>query len=172
MLRLLSLVLALLGAALIAGAVGVTAVIVLGVAWCLFEFSGRYIDPSVPTPSVLWRVWLTPTSFIDTEDLHMRISTEQKIKVTIAPKTAAGNDAPIDGAVAFSVDDDSVARIERIDDTSAYIVGVAPGAVLVRASFDADLGEGVREIVATGALEVAAAEAETAEIVFGEPEPQ
>jgi len=102
----------------------------------------------------------------------MRINTEQKVKVSVAPKTAGGHDAPIDGAVQFTSDNESVARIEVIDDTSAYVVAAGTGAALISASFDADLGEGNRSITATGALEVVAAEAETAEIVFGEAEQQ
>ena len=37
----------------------------------------------------------------------------------------------------------------------------------IAAVFDADLGEGVRSVTASGALEVVAAEAVTGDIVFG-----
>jgi len=101
-----------------------------------------------------------------------RITNEQKVKISVAPKTAAGNPAPIDGDVEFASDNPDVAVVERIDATSAYVLAVGAGAALISASFDADMGEGVRAVTATGALEVVAAEAETAEITFGEPELQ
>ena len=118
------------------------------------------------------RFWTGPQSFIEGDNLVARINTEQKVKVTVAPKTAGGHDAPIDGAVSFTSHNESVASIEVIDDLSAFVVGVGVGAALITATFDADMDEGEnREITATGAIEVVAAEAETAEVVFGEPEP-
>jgi hypothetical protein len=123
-------------------------------------------------PRARLRFWTGPQSFIEGDKLVARISTEQKVKVTVAPKTAGGHDAPIDGGVSFISDNPDVAVIEVIDTLSAYVLAVAPGAALITAEFDADLGEGVRAITATGALEVVAAEAETAEIVFGDAEQQ
>lgn len=98
-----------------------------------------------------------------------RITTEQTVSVTVAPKTAAGNPAPIDGAVEFASSDVTVAIVEQLDAVSARVIPVAVGVVQITAVFDADLGEGVREVEASGALEVVAAEAVTAEIVFGTP---
>lgn len=100
-----------------------------------------------------------------------RINNEQKIKVTVNPMTAGGHPAPIDGAVLFTSDNEAVAVIETIDDTSAFVRGVGVGAALITATFDADLGPDVRTLPATGAIEVVQAEAETSEIVFGDPEP-
>lgn len=170
--RIVAIALVLLGAGLLGGFVAVAAVLCLGLAWCLFVASGT--DPEFPTrPSkARLRVWTSPASYIDGVDLVMRITNEQKSRVTVAPKTAGGNDAPIDGAVAFTSSDESVAVIEAIDDTSCYVRAVGPGAAQVTAVFDADLGEGVRQLTASGVLEVVAAEAETAEIVFGEAEQQ
>lgn len=118
------------------------------------------------------RIQLATDTWIEGERLMARITNEQKVKITVVPTTAAGHPAPIDGEVEFLSDNVDVAVVERIDATSAYVLAVAPGAALISASFDADLGEGVRTVTATGALEVVAAEAETAEITFGEPELQ
>ncbi len=101
-----------------------------------------------------------------------RITNEQRVLVTVAPKTAAGNPAPIDGAVIFRSSDPAVAVVEPVDEGSAFVIAVAPGVAQITAAFDADLGEGVRNVTASGALEVVAAEAVTGEIVFGEPELQ
>lgn len=101
-----------------------------------------------------------------------RLTNEQKVRVTVSPKTGGGHAAKIDGAVKFTSSDESVATVEAIDDTSATVTAVAPGVAQITASFDADLGDGVREITASGAVEVVEAEAATGEIVFGDPENQ
>jgi len=99
-----------------------------------------------------------------------RITIEQRVRVTVQPITAAGNPAPIDGSVAFTSSDPTVASVEAIDANSAYVTAQDLGAAQIIAVFDADLGEGVRTIESTGAIEVVAAEAVGAEIVFGTPE--
>ncbi len=99
-----------------------------------------------------------------------RITTEQRVSVRVLPLTAAGNPAQIDGEVLFTSSDEAVATVERIDATSAFVTAAGLGAAQIVATFDADLGDGVRAITSTGAIEVVGAEAETAEIVFGVPE--
>lgn len=99
-----------------------------------------------------------------------RITTEQQVRVEVRPLTAAGNPAPIDGNVVWATSDDTVADFEPIDATSAMVRAVGPGVALIGAAFDADLGDGVRSIQASGALEVVTAEAVVGQIVFGEPE--
>ena len=105
------------------------------------------------------------------EGLMARITTEQQVSVSVAPKTAAGRPAAIDGDVQFSSSDESVATVTSTGPTSALVKAVGPGVAQIVAAFDADLDEGeVREITASGAIEVVGAEAETAEITFGDPE--
>jgi hypothetical protein len=106
------------------------------------------------------------------EGTMARITTEQQVAVSVAPKTAAGRDAQIDGQVAFESSDPAVALVVSTGPMSALVKAVAPGVCQIFAAFDADLGEGVRAIELSGALEVVAAEAVGAEIVFGTPEPQ
>lgn len=116
------------------------------------------------------RWWLSPQSYV--EGNRMRITTEQRVTVTVVPRTAAGREARIDGPVRFETSDPDalVARLEVLSDTSARLTAAGPGVLQVTATFDADLDEGeVREIMASGVLEVVAAEAEQGEIVFGEP---
>lgn len=99
-----------------------------------------------------------------------RITTEQRVSVTVQPKTAAGNPARIDGAVEWTSTDPNVATVQSTGPMSAMVVSVGPGVTQILATFDADLGEGVRAVEMSGALEVVEAEAVTAEIVFGTPE--
>jgi hypothetical protein len=114
--------------------------------------------------------WATGTqSFV--EGLMARITNEQQVSATVAPKTAAGRPATIDGAVAWSSSDPAVATVESTGPLTGLVKAVAPGVAQIFAVFDADLDVGeVREITLTGAIEVVAAEAQTAEILFGEPE--
>jgi hypothetical protein len=99
-----------------------------------------------------------------------RITTEQQVTITVAPKTAAGHDAKIDGAVSFASSDEAVATVTSTGDKSALVVSVGAGVAQISATFDADLTGEVRPVEMTGALEVVEAEAVTAEITFGTPE--
>lgn len=99
-----------------------------------------------------------------------RITNEQRVKVTVVPLTEAGRPARIDGNVEFSSSDETVATIEVIDGRSCWVVSGNPGVAQILAVFDADLGEGVRPVEMSGALEVVEAEAMRGEIVFGTPE--
>jgi hypothetical protein len=105
------------------------------------------------------------------EGLMARITTEQQVAVSVAPKTLAGRPAAIDGDVVFASSDEAVATVTSTGPLAALVKAVGPGVAQIVAKFDADLDAGeLREITATGAIEVVAAEAETAEIVFGTPE--
>lgn len=95
----------------------------------------------------------------------MRLTNEQKVQVTVLPKTAAGNPATIDGAVSYTSSNPDTASIDQ----SGLIVATGVGVTQITATFDADLGEGVRAIELSGAVEVVAAEATTGVIEFGEP---
>jgi uncharacterized protein YjdB len=100
-----------------------------------------------------------------------RITNEQQVAVSVAPKTAAGRPAAIDGIVSWASSDPLVATVTSTGPLSALVVAVGAGVAQISAVFDADLDEGeVREITRTGAIEVVNAEAEGAEIVFGAPE--
>lgn len=117
-----------------------------------------------------FRFWLDRQTYF--EGTMARITTEQQVSVTVAPKTAAGRDAAIDGAVDFSSSDPTVATVEATGPLAGLVKAVGPGVAQIMAAFDADLGEGVRAIELTGAIEVVPAEAVGAEIVFGTPEVQ
>lgn len=99
-----------------------------------------------------------------------RITTEEQVTVTVAPKTAAGRDARIDGVVEWTSSDLTVATVESTGQLSAVVRSVGPGVAQIMAVFDADLGEGVRPVEMSGALEVVEAEAVRGEIIFGTPE--
>ena len=95
----------------------------------------------------------------------MRLTNEQQVQATVKPQTAAGNPAPIDGAVSYNSSNTDAASI----DESGLIIATGVGIAQITASFDADLGEGVRTIELSGVIEVVAAEATTGVLEFGEP---
>lgn len=104
-----------------------------------------------------------------------RITTETQRGFVITPKTGRGNVAPIDGTMVFDSSDPTVATVaaDPSNPMRAVVVGVSPGVCQVSAEFDADLDVGeTRTIRVTGAIEVVAAEAQTAEIVFEDEVPQ
>jgi hypothetical protein len=112
-------------------------------------------------------------------NLEFSMNTEQFVVVTVAPKTAHGNPAAIDGDVAFTVDHPELVIIEQQDAETAKLVGVQTASVppegvsvLVTATFDADLGTGVVPVVASGALLILSPQAATAEVTFGEAQDQ
>lgn len=99
------------------------------------------------------------------------ITDEQKIKVTVAPKTAAGNDATIDGAVNFSkIEGDATIEPIEGEPNSAYLVSGAEGNSVIEVSADADLGEGVNTITDRIDLAVVPAAASALGITAGEAE--
>lgn len=101
-----------------------------------------------------------------------RITTEEQVSVTVRPLTQHGKPASIDGSVEFTSSDPAVASVTSNGPLTALVVAVGTGVAQITATFDADLGAGVRPVEMSGALEVVGAEATTAEIVFGTPEAQ
>ena len=104
-----------------------------------------------------------------TEGNNMRITTEQKVTVVVLPVTPGNHPAPIDGNVAFSSSDETVAKVESTGQFGAVVTAVGPCVAQITASFDADMTAGTRTITLTGALEVVAAEAVTGVLQFGDP---
>ena len=99
------------------------------------------------------------------------LTNEQFFTVTVEPKTAAGNPAPIDGDVTFESSDPAVVSIVVTGPNSAELHSGILGVSQITATFDADLDFGeVRTVTAVEAISVVAAEAETATLVFGPPQ--
>jgi hypothetical protein len=104
------------------------------------------------------------------EGFMARITTEEQVDVTVRPLTAAGNPAAIDGDVVWTSSDPAVATVTSTGPLTATVAAVGVGASQIVAKFDADLDVGeLREIELSGAIEVVGAEAQTGEIVFGDP---
>jgi len=99
------------------------------------------------------------------------ITNEEKVSVTLAPTTAAGNAATLDGAPLWAVVAGD-ATIEVAEDglSCVLISGEAAINSQIEVTADADLGEGIVALVDTIDLAVVSAEASALGLVAGDPE--
>lgn len=102
------------------------------------------------------------------------LTDEQKVTATVEFKTAAGNAARVDGVPVWSSSDESVATVQASDDgLTAVIFAGAIGVAQIRVDADADLdADETRTITGLLDVEVRPAEAVTAIVVNGVPEPK
>lgn len=104
--------------------------------------------------------------------LNLNLTNEQKVLVTVTPKTAGGRPASLDGPVQFTVREGNC-TIEAVDDRSCKIVSSdEPGLSVIDVTADADLGEGVVEIADEITVSVAGAQASDLGLSIGTPEPK
>jgi hypothetical protein len=105
----------------------------------------------------------------------IELTDEQRVSFEVAPLTASGRPAPIHGEVVWTVSDPTaVSLVVDPTDSKKGTLTALPGEGVrpwvLTGVFDADLGDGVREITAVGDGLVKDAEAVTAEVTFGTPE--
>ena len=105
-------------------------------------------------------------------DLELNITTEEEIKITLSPKTRAGNPALIQEGTLLIESSGGDATIEMIEGVSDafYLVSGTPGSTVFNISADADPGDGIQPIAAQVLLVVEAATAVTLGISASEPE--
>lgn len=100
---------------------------------------------------------------------------DKVIGIKVSYVDSKGNPASIDGDVTWDTSDPATATIETDVGDSAQAKVVPSGAigqVQVTATVDADLGEGVRELITTMDVEIVAGEAVAGTISpVGEPQP-
>lgn len=102
------------------------------------------------------------------------LADDEMISMTVEPRNANGNVAPIDGVVSWSVSDTEIATIEfpdMSDSRTARLVttGRKTGTIQVTVSADADLGDGVRPIQSVQNFEVRPGEAIGLGVTLGTP---
>lgn len=99
------------------------------------------------------------------------ITSEEKILVTLSPKTAAGNDASVENPV-WSVVSGDATLVPSEDGLSCELVSGASGINEIKVTADADLGEGVVEISSDITLAVTSPLAADLGITVGAAEPK
>ncbi len=104
----------------------------------------------------------------------VNLSDVQKVKLSIQPVDAKGNPAAVDGAPVWLSSNTEVLTVEAAEDgLSAIATAVGPlGACIVSVKADADLGEGVTELVGAVDVSVGGSAAVKIDITAGEPESQ
>lgn len=86
--------------------------------------------------------------------LNLKSTTEQKVLVKLAPKTASGHDAKVDGKPVWTVTSGDATVEPSEDGLSAYLVSAdTAGKATWTVEADADLGEGVTTITDGGEYE-------------------
>lgn len=115
---------------------------------------------------------LTTTTNEGYIQMALVLTDEQKVSLSLSPKTAAGNPAALDGAPVWSVSDPSVLELAVAEDgLSAVVSAKGLGAAQVSVVADADLDAGeVRELSGVLDILVVAAEAATLGVSAGVPE--
>ncbi len=98
------------------------------------------------------------------------ITNEEKVQVTLAPLTAAGNPATLDGAPVWTVVSGDATIEVSTDGLSATFISGAPNVnSQITVTADADLGEGVTNLVDTFDLAVVQASASSLGAIIGTP---
>lgn len=98
------------------------------------------------------------------------ITNEQKVMVTLAPTTAAGNPAVLDGAPVWAVVSGDATLEVSEDGLSAFLVsGEADVTSQIEVTADADLGEGIVTLTDVVDLAVVAAQASALGLVVETP---
>jgi hypothetical protein len=103
--------------------------------------------------------------------MSLLLTDVQQVSLAIKPKSAAGNDAPVDGVPDWSSSDPSVITVSpSADGMSCDAVTTGKlGVAQVQCNADADLGAGTKPITAVLDIEVKASEAVQLAIEAGVP---
>jgi len=105
--------------------------------------------------------------------LELKITNEQKVNVTITPRTDTGKPAKLDGSPAWTVVSGNSQVVVSEDGLSADLISSdEPGDTIVVVKADADLGEGVEEISDSITLTVIGATAKNLGLAAGAPVPK
>lgn len=102
--------------------------------------------------------------------IEVSISNEQKVPITVSPKTDTGKPAKLDGAPVWSVVSGDSTVVPAADGLSADLVSSdTPGDTVFLVDGDADLGSGVEDVQDTITLHVLGANAKNLGLAAGTP---
>lgn len=113
--------------------------------------------------------------------MSYKLPADKIVGLAISYVDANGNPAVIDGAVTWESSDDEIATIAGVesnppDETNSHVMlvpGTKVGQCQISAKADADLGQGVRELITLLDVEVVGGEAVAGTITpEGEPQPK
>jgi Bacterial Ig-like domain (group 2) len=133
---------------------------------------------SAPPPAPMQRItviYAGLTLTVKGDYVMYTLPVDHLVRMQVAYVDAAGHPATVDGDVVWNSSNPSIAAVD-VDDADSTIVTVTPagalGQVQITATADADLGQGVRQLITTADVEVVAGEAVAGTISpVGAPEP-
>lgn len=103
--------------------------------------------------------------------LEIKITNEQKVTVTLTPKTDAGKPAKLDGAPTWTIVSGDSTLVASADGLSAVLTSADdPGDTEILVKADADLGDGIEEVSDIVKLSVIGASAKNLGLTAGTPE--
>jgi len=104
----------------------------------------------------------------------MFLKSDENLPLAIAIKDRKGNAAKVDGAPAWAVTDESLAKLQVAEDgmSATLVPSGTVGTLKVQVKADADLGEGVKEILGELEVEIIPLEAAVIELSAGNSVPQ
>ena len=159
---------------MVAAIVGLLLVFAAGlVAGTAMEKVRGWCRETRPTCAIRWTLG---GASLEGKDVRMNLHETEKVSAEFAPKKPDGSPGAIDGAATLTLDPPDSLTVEVDPGGLKFELKgkptQAPVAIAVVITGDADLGEGVRPITASGSILLLPTEADHAEIVFGTPEPQ
>lgn len=160
----------------IIGLLGMTAVILAGTYTICGWLMGR--KHSRPSAHFEWTVGPVTNKNQTTKGntvLNVKITNEEKVLVSINPKSKLRKAAKVDPNIKPSWDiqsGDSAVDVAPDGMSALFTSSDTPGDTIVSVSADADLGEGVATIIDTVTLTVEGAMAESLGLTAGKPEPK
>ena len=102
--------------------------------------------------------------------IEVKITNEQKVLATLAPKSAAGKPAKVDGVPTWDVTEGDATIEVAADGLSAWLIsGEAAAESKVVVSADADLGQGVETITQEISLVVSLSKSTDLGLTLGAP---
>jgi hypothetical protein len=107
--------------------------------------------------------------------MALQLTIDQKALIELKFTDRAGNPAAIDGTPTWETSNEDFASVEPAEDgLSAYVVAGedADEVAVVTVRADADLGDGVAEIIGTLEVQITSGTAQFVELTAGAPEPK
>lgn len=105
--------------------------------------------------------------------VKMFLKLTEKLPLSIEVKDALGNAAQVDGAPAWALSNPDLGSLIVADNglSATFFPSTAVGQVEVQVLADADLGEGVKQLLGTLVIDLISGEAVSVSIVAGSPLP-
>ena len=137
----------------------------------LSQLIREFIRRILPKPKAQVTLRLGTFSVTFVGDYSMQLPDDKVVTASVSYKDAKGFAAQVQGAPVWASDNADVASVVASDDgfSATITPGNSLGMAQISVTADADLGDGVENVVALGSIEVIAGKAVAGDVSFGEP---